>query len=255
MNPPLPHPVFTSRKDRAFTLVELLTVIAIIGILAAIIIPTVSKVRKTAQRATCVSNIRNLHGLAMLYASDNRDVLPLPADTNTITPPIPQADRNAWFWRRAFLPYVYKGINVSTLEPRLLYRMSGATCPVVRKQVKTSHPDYDDAVISFGMNVHLNNGSAQRLQVSRVENPSRTMLFTESRINQNGNPEASMTMTYAENMAENAPNYSGDYHDGSQNICYVDGHVENFKIIKRISQEPYKKDSAQDIWSPFSGSN
>jgi len=66
------------RVRRAFTLIELLTVIAIIGILAAIIIPTVGKVRATAQRAVDASNLREIGKAAMLYAADNNDCLPDP---------------------------------------------------------------------------------------------------------------------------------------------------------------------------------
>ncbi len=56
----------------AFTLIELLTVIAIIGILAAIIIPTVSRVRATARNAQCVSRMRDWGSAIHLFANDNK---------------------------------------------------------------------------------------------------------------------------------------------------------------------------------------
>lgn len=61
-----------------FTLIELLTVIAIIGILAAIIFPTVGKVRETAQRTVDANNLREIVKAAQLYAADNNDRLPDP---------------------------------------------------------------------------------------------------------------------------------------------------------------------------------
>ncbi|RRJ95856.1 prepilin-type N-terminal cleavage/methylation domain-containing protein [Opitutaceae bacterium TAV4] len=59
-------------KTRAFTLIELLTVIAIIGILAAIIIPTAGKVRESAKNAQCISNLRQIGAGLMLYAEDHK---------------------------------------------------------------------------------------------------------------------------------------------------------------------------------------
>jgi prepilin-type N-terminal cleavage/methylation domain-containing protein len=59
-----------------FTLIELLTVIAIIGILAAIIIPTVGKVRQSGQSAKCISNLRQLGLQITLFSNDNKGFLP-----------------------------------------------------------------------------------------------------------------------------------------------------------------------------------
>lgn len=66
------------RCAAAFTLIELLTVIAIIGILAAIVIPTVGTVREKAQRAVDSNNLREILKAAQIYAGDNQDRLPNP---------------------------------------------------------------------------------------------------------------------------------------------------------------------------------
>ncbi|MDR1281518.1 MAG: prepilin-type N-terminal cleavage/methylation domain-containing protein [Opitutaceae bacterium] len=85
----------TAADVGAFTLIELLTVIAIIGILAAIIIPTVGKVRQTALRAQCASNLRQ-DGIAILgFALDNNDYLPGGRNTGLLGGVSPQFEAGA----------------------------------------------------------------------------------------------------------------------------------------------------------------
>lgn len=56
-----------------FTLVELLTVIAIIGILAAILIPTVGKIRENARQVQCISRIRECGTALQIYSAESKD--------------------------------------------------------------------------------------------------------------------------------------------------------------------------------------
>jgi prepilin-type N-terminal cleavage/methylation domain-containing protein/prepilin-type processing-associated H-X9-DG protein len=60
------------RHRRGFTLVELLVVIAIIALLIAIILPSISRARKSAQNVACMSNLRGWAQAIALYTTENR---------------------------------------------------------------------------------------------------------------------------------------------------------------------------------------
>jgi prepilin-type N-terminal cleavage/methylation domain-containing protein len=68
------------RRLAAFTLVEMLVVMAIIGILAALILPAISSAREQGRRTNCTSNLDQISKSLSLYCNGNEDYLPSWAD-------------------------------------------------------------------------------------------------------------------------------------------------------------------------------
>ncbi len=70
------------RRPRAFTLVELLVVVAVIALLIGLLLPALSAARKSARSAACLSNLRQLGVAHGAYSASNRDIV-VPSYTMT----------------------------------------------------------------------------------------------------------------------------------------------------------------------------
>ncbi|MBC7805406.1 MAG: prepilin-type N-terminal cleavage/methylation domain-containing protein [Akkermansiaceae bacterium] len=102
---PLHTRLLSSRKGHAFTLIELLIVIAIIAILAAILMPVFAQAREKARSVSCISNLKQISNSLVMYGQDYDDgVL---AWTKRIDPTV--TSRRHLYWTWLLQPYLKNG--------------------------------------------------------------------------------------------------------------------------------------------------
>ena len=72
----LRHGAFSRTNAWAFTLIEVLVVIGIMAILAALLLPALALARQKGQQTVCINNVRQLTLAVIMYADENNDTLP-----------------------------------------------------------------------------------------------------------------------------------------------------------------------------------
>lgn len=200
----------------AFTLIELLTVIAVIGILAAILIPVTVSVRESARAAVCLSQLRQIHFAVMLYADDHQGYFP---DDN---------NEGGKTWAMEIASYLGYDRHLDYKEI--------LECPSKAGRIGSWQFWHSNYAMNFLL-VAYDGQDPRRIQVEQIRNPSRIMLahdwFGWGRI--------SMPVEIRGNAARQAEVF---IHNNHSNLVFLDGHAG------RISMEEYPFDQGGSWFDP-----
>jgi len=233
------HPPNSHRRE-GFTLMEVLVVVAIILVLAAILVPTLGEIQKRANKGVALKTIRDLCTAAQTYGADNNDELPQEDVKGTDSWAASQDPANGKAWYNA-LPKAMGRRNVADFAatPRAFYTkdnilfLPGATYPESdRKLVKP--------LFAIGINNKLqkkdSDGKKPAAKRSQISNPSRTPLFLEQ-----GLPSEKKAAPMQSNKDfDGAPKASahsmpGRY-GGKGIIGFVDGHAEEWYVKDLLTE-------------------
>ena len=209
-------------KNRTFTLIELLVVIAIIAILAAMLLPALSKAREKARSIACISNLRQNGYVFTLYTDENEDYY------------IPAQGPTAWGttnWNETFTYFSVPGAD--SYE-----RVKNLFCPNTKQISSYLDGAYNGYLPGYGV---MTGGPTNNRYSGRQMIAGKHNSYTPFRTNQIRTPSISILLSdskrnYAEyylcgyawiwNLSSSRKDgIVARRHNNQDNYAFCDGHV------------------------------
>ncbi len=227
----------THKNEPAFTLLELLVVIAIIAILAALLLPALSKVKARAQRTACLNNLRQVALGIHLYTVDNDDTLPGIIVTNGMP----------WPFRWRFFKELtkrYDGLSgPSSPQDKLFacpadtfYYLNESSTPLIRASMHDDPwADYSSYWFSR-LNLETNAATGQNyrgvagLKISSIRNTVRTLMVVDQ--------PAVFAYSWHQPQSVTDPGPT-EVNDSFNVASFVDGHVSYIPFYYDETQETF----------------
>ncbi|HET6455348.1 MAG TPA: prepilin-type N-terminal cleavage/methylation domain-containing protein [Armatimonadota bacterium] len=204
-------------KRNGFTLVEILVVMAVIGILSAFLYPVFARAKARAHQVTCINNLKQLAEAIQLYEQDY-DGMAMPVR-------ISMHAEWGYMWQDLVDKYIrqLKGIGGLNIDEQGQIFM----CPSA--PLGTAIYGYK-AAKTYGYNVYINITTHEE----QIEYPSKTLRLTECSDRDPDDPYAvygggswyapmpDVTLWHGQFDI-----YAPGWHDGKNTVLWVDGHVDS----------------------------
>ena len=234
------------RKCLAFTLTELLTVVAGIGILAALLLTAVSGAKEGAQQIQCVSNLRQLGIGLQAFVTDN-GAYPLYSNPNYYQGAYPEY-KVMWVTALQYTELSVPGNSTNHIPFRKWSGEGIWKCPAANKKPSDwpQNRGYESyGYNAYGMSARIDTNSlglgghylwnpplvpAPPVSESEVVNPNETMAVGDGFIGGNGIIQDGTWILWRTHSATNfldSTKRAYARHQGKANVVFCDGHVES----------------------------
>lgn len=254
------------KNSKGLSLMELLIVVAVVGILVAFLMTTVQRMRSAGQAAHCANNLRQIGVGASMYFAEHDGWMPIARDQSE-PGSTSYSSFGVWYWHLA--PYLEiprdenRNDRIGPVGPGG-GRLSSSfvlLCPSHHEARDWSNFQKEQRPVSYAPTIMVAGASSSiqiaadgdgiyRGRLQYIERPSEKVFIIESRSHQ----VANMTSPHRWDP-NNAPNHWGylsfDRHQGTGNVLFFDGRVERFAAEELRAEKLADRNAFYERFRPW----